>query len=388
MIHGDLMRVVVAALLGCAGSAWGRGIPVHRDYSRPILLYDESGMRTEFDGEAPDLLARQFLRDSKAQEGLMGRETLLDMTFEQGGSVFGASSRGAGAPVPSGREDDSRRRRSEESGRNWLVQSLPLPALGQGASNAALSAMSAGTSDSSWGWLADEVAAPSPWGASDLLPEEELPATDMEVALGEDGGNPFAAERMGRRTDEAAGPATSASFPLRSESGSRPPDRVVDRTVESARERSLAAERPVSAAPSARAAAPAMADMSQTRQMLSEITSAAKPDLTTWRGGAAGGSAPGGRPVERMTAGRVNEPVQAPGGAPWPGTDARPGVAAERPAVASRTTWQGGWSAQPLGGGALSSYGATPAPAPAVVTPATRPVPRGVPGGGAKPGWQ
>lgn len=392
MRHCDVIRVVCAALVGCAWSASGRGIPVHRGYTRSILLYDESGMRTANDGEAPDLVALRLLRDTQAQEGLMGRETLMEMTFDRGRSAFGLAPRGAGAPVPSLRDDDNRRRRPEESGRNWLVQSLPLPALGQGSSNAALSAMSAGSTDSSWGWLADEVNPPAAWGASEYSPEENMLRTNAEGALRDEAANPFAAERAGRRTDEAAGPATAASFPVRSEAGTRPPDRVADRTVESARERSLTAERPAQGPPAARAPDRAMADMSQTRQMLSEITAAAKPDLATWRGAEMSGSAPGGQAVERMSAGRVVEPPRAPGESAWSGLGGRSGVPAERtPATfgaAPRATWQGGWDAQPIRGTTLTRLDQSSDPIPATVVPAvTRGMPRGVSSGGTKPAW-
>ena len=119
----EVMRVALLGLLGCAASVPGREIPVHREYTRPIAFYGEQGERAALDEAAPDLAALQLVLDARAQEGLMGKETLLDLTFGSRGSVFAKQAPLAGSVSPGadGGEAGTRRPKQDGSERYWLV---------------------------------------------------------------------------------------------------------------------------------------------------------------------------------------------------------------------------------------------------------------------------
>ena len=154
------MRAALAGLLGCVLGAPGREIPVYREYTQPISFYGEDGEREEFHAAGLDQSMLRSLKDAQAREGMMGRETLLEMTMVSGDPVFGKSAApaGMGMPIASGAGEGGRRKKDGD-GQNWLAKSLVLPSLGQTPTNAAMTAMSAGGKESSWGWLAGEVAA-------------------------------------------------------------------------------------------------------------------------------------------------------------------------------------------------------------------------------------
>ena len=95
MRNTDGMRMALAFLLGCAVRAPGRAVPVYREYSVPIAFYDERGEQAPLAAVAPDLAAFRSLRDGRSQEALLGKETLLPMSFQRGSSVFGTP-----APLP------------------------------------------------------------------------------------------------------------------------------------------------------------------------------------------------------------------------------------------------------------------------------------------------
>ena len=163
-------------LVGCAFAAGSQGIPVYREYSQPIAIYDESGHLASGGEVAVDVRARKMMRDAKAQEALLGQETLWDMTFSSSESVFGkASSPPMAVPAPAAGGGEGRRRKGGADD-NWLAKSLSLPALGQTHSNAAMSVIG-GNKESAWGWLADEVS----WREEGDMTREEMMRAEAEV---------------------------------------------------------------------------------------------------------------------------------------------------------------------------------------------------------------
>lgn len=213
----------------------------------------------------------------------MGRETLLDLGFSSGESVFGWTSRSSGGmPVPlPARAEEDRRTRDSDGDRNWLVQSLSLPTLGGGSSNAALAATSGGRKDSGWGWLANEVNA-GDREAEQVQTEEELSAE--EESWMPEGRNPYAAESDGRRAEAMPG----ARRPAGSEEESPPGgERDMDRGREMGAP--MAARDDIRPAGAFRADAatpvPALPEMSQTREMLGDLMGSVKPDTGGWQGG-------------------------------------------------------------------------------------------------------
>ena len=386
------MRVALVCLLGCAAGAPGREVPVYREYTRPILFYDETGAQAGIEGGAPDLRALRALRDSQARETMMGKETMLDLAFGSGGSVFGKPAPLAGSPASASGDGDDVRRRKDESGRNWLAKSLALPSLGQTSSNAALTAMSASEGESRWGWLADEVADRAEV-AEEALPEPEEfnPMAAQEAALS--GGIPpteTARKDSAPATDDDK--AAADPFPARADPGQKPSDRAAERTAASVRD--LAGGDGLASATMQSYRAPsAVAEMTQTRQMLSEFSGVSRPDFASLRQslGLSAGAAAGGaeRAADRPAPDFSSLPGGAPGRSGWnnafssgsglPAGGGSPGI----------SSWQGGWSAQSAGGGSPSRFGLPADPVPAAVSPASaRAAPRpGASSGGSKPGW-
>jgi len=231
MKKGDVMRAALVVLLGWAAGAPGRDVPVYREYTQPISFYDDSGERTVFGAGAPDLEAIQLVRDAKAQEGLMGKETVLDLNFGKGGSVFGASAPVAGKMAPQVGGGEERRRGSKnEPDRNWLAKSLLLPSLGQANSNAAAMAVSAAEGESGWGWLADDLSGQPGEAVEDWLePEESDP-----LALPEDGRTDPASgddARAGKETDRNS---ADGAFPAADARGRELSDPGADRAAPAA----------------------------------------------------------------------------------------------------------------------------------------------------------
>ena len=309
----------------------------------------------------------------------MGKETLLELTFGPGGWVPGAK---GGAPVlapPPAGEGSGGRRAKDDTDRNWLVKSLTLPHLGQATNNAAKSAMEADEKETGWGWLADEVTLRAEEAAEELppeiLPEEGLgPKTPQEVARA--GGLPSAGEKpAGARAGEEGGaPATAADFPDRAEAGQKPTDRAAEREEASARDLS-GGTREASGTMASFRETRAVAEMSQTRRMIDELSAGVRAELSAWRtpvpqevpGSGAGAGADrigagrgagdwtslsGGAGVRVGEAGRFSAGSTLPGG--------RGGGSA---------AWGGGWNATPAGESGLSRLGEASVPAPAVVVP-------------------
>ena len=394
MGKGEVMRVALVCLLGCAAGAPGRDVPVYREYTRPILFYDETGAQTGSEGDAPDLRALRALRDSQAREIMLGTATLPGLAFGSGGAVFGKSAPLSGKMSSATGDGGDVRRRKDESGRNWLAKSLALPSLGQTSSNAALTAMSASEGESRWGWLADEVADRAEVSEEALPESEEFnPLAAQEAALS--GGIPAAG--TGRK-DSVPAPdedkAAADSFPARVDPGQKPSDRAAERTAASIRD--LAGGAGVASATMQSYRAPAaVAEMTQTRQMLSEFSAVSRPDFASLRQSLGPPSAVAAADAEPASAARAaldfsSLPGGAPGGRsgwnnPFSSGSGLP-AGGDPPGISS---WQGGWSAQSAGGGSLSRFGVSADPVPAAVSPASAcGAPRpGTSSGGSKPGW-
>ena len=385
--------VILTAALGCglgwAPGARGGAVPVYREYTREIAFYDDEGHLAGYGGAAPDMLALRELRDAKAQEGMLGKETLLEVSFGHGTTLIRRETPVAGKHTPPAREGGERRRgKKEDPDRNWLAKSLTLPSLGQTSSNAATTAIGGEEEpESGWGWLADELAAAPAADAQALLetasPEEEVQMlSSPEARLNRPG--PIPAGKGGAATGEKSGAAAPAA-------GER---------ADAALWNSPGDVRPEGPD---RSAPPAVAEMSQTRQMIADISAEARKDLGPWRG-SAGADAPS------ASLGRADarSPARLPGGwssapradlaAPWGGGRgaAAPSVsfrgvgrnAAALPAPAGAGGWQGTWKSQSgFTPGVPIRFGlpavAVPAPAPAARETA-RPQPSS---GGYKPAW-
>ena len=382
--------VILTAALGC-GLGWtpgarGGAVPVYREYTREIAFYDSEGHLAGYGGTAPDMLALRELRDAKAQEGMLGKETLLEVSFGHGTTLIRRETPVAGKHTPPAREGGERRRgKKEDPDRNWLAKSLTLPSLGQTSSNAATTAIGGEEEpESGWGWLADELAAAPAADAQALLetalPEEEVQMlSSPEARLGLPGPVPSG------KGDAAAGEKGGAPAP-----GERA-DAALWSTPGDARE---GPDRP---------APPAVGEMSQTRKLIADISAEARKDLSPWRdpGGAEAPSASLGwteaRPSARLPGGWSSAP-RADVAAAWGGGRgaAAPAVsfggvgrnAAALPAPAVAGGWQGTWKSQSgFAPGVPIRFGlpAETAPAPAAAARETvRPQPSS---GGYKPAW-
>lgn len=390
------MRALLAGLLGSAAGAPGRDVSVYREYSQPISFYDEDGERTEFAALAPDLAALRSVRELQAQEALMGKETLLEMSLGKNESVFAKSAPQPGKLTPPSGRDEGRRR-TKSSGQNWLAKSLSLPSLGQTPTNAAAAAISAGARESSWGWLADEVVGATGLQAAlskDVLPEENVdPAlAQPKTASGGDSaggiGSPSAnVERLGATVT----PSSAEIDRGRMASGQKLPDRAVERSQASVRDLTGLEGGGATLPPGSRTS-PGLAEMSQTRQMLADLSANARPDFASLRESLVSPSA--GMPGKTDSARPAASPPMTPasgGGASWVGMGGRPTMSSGSIGYGSSgaSGWQGGWRAQGTEGRRLTPFDPTPIPlsesvVPAASSPKTRP---GSAGGGYKPAW-
>lgn len=338
---GAIWRLAVAGVLGGAAGAPGREIPVFREYSRPIVFYDEAGERIA----APDISSRQALRDAKVQEMYLGRETLLEIALAPGASIWAKSASGPGLGRPPSAGGNEERRRKTNPDRNWLAGSLALPGLGQSSSNAAASAMGLEAAASRWGWLADEVAARD--GDASAQPDEISPEKDEELP----GSVP---ERL-LRGEETTGTARAA--PAERSPGAQPDGRTADDRLPGAAPKTADARRSSAdvAFADGRAFQAATREegggMPQTRSMLADITGRVRPNWSPLlasapdaaaavRNLAAPDSAPASPAGDSLiTAGKISsfKPASGPAGAAF------------RLPAGGRATgggWQGGWKAQ------------------------------------------
>ena len=375
-IH-PVMRAVAAGLLGCAAGAAGREIPVHREYTRPIVFTDDQGGTWMFAAEAAGLDAQRALKSAQAKEALLGRETLFDITFGKSGAALLAPARAAPVSLPGPAERS--RRDDGAADRNWLSQSLTLPGLGQTSTNAAAAAISAGDEESDWGWLADAVSGRSPemdGRADEMLADENQDMSDSAAAL-QDMAKSFAGRdgesARPEREPASAEPLTAAAFPDPANLVPEAPAAAWGGGPAAAREWGGRQEAASAAAPAAWSG-PAIAGMDQTRRVLDELSAGFRPDFTAMRDSLIGsGAAPawGGSPAQ---------PAAAASGRLRPDTP---------PAGRNPSAWQGGWTGQSPGLGFADGFGGGTMPVVPPAVPADR---RGSPrpdisSGGTKPGW-
>lgn len=372
------MRAALACLLGAAGSAPGREIPVYREYTVPISFAAVPGERMAAEAGVPDLTELRSFREVQARDALLGKETLLGLNFSGGSSAFGqrAPVPGKMAPPPGG--DDGRRNKRNDVGQNWLVKSIQLPALGQTPSNAASPVMALDENESGWGWLVDEVAKSDAGGAG---PQEELLAETEEF-------NPFLRDRAAALAPAGNANALPNNLAAQGNAGQ-------DRSLSNPYARSGAApDRPggsgqaladFSAPKDYRVSLNAAGGLSQTRELIAEFAGAARPDFTSLRESLAGASAAPSdgeeivpaSPGEELLSG-ATRPAAGSGGPSFAGgASTRPG---------GGTSWQGGWSAAGVEASVLPRLETPSATALPAAPPVDSPRP-GLSSGGYKPAW-
>lgn len=374
-IH-PVIRAVAAGLLGCATGAAGQAIPVHREYTQPIVFTDDAGGSWMFAADAAGLDAQRALKSAQAKEALLGRETLFDITFGKSGAALLSPARAAPVSLPGPAERP--RRDDGAADRNWLSQSLTLPGLGQMSSNAAAAAISADTEESDWGWLADSVSGRDPemdGRADEMLADEDQNMPDSAAAL-QDMAKAFAGrdgETARAERAAAAEPLTAAAFPDPASQVPEAAAAVWGGGPAAGREWGGRREAASAAAPAAWSG-PAIAGMDQTRKVLGELSAGFRPDFTAMRDSLIGsGAAPA-----------------------WGGSPAQPAAAASTrlrpdamPAGRNPSAWQGGWTGQSPETGFSDRFGAGAMPVVPPAVPADR---RGsarpdISSGGTKPGW-
>lgn len=385
-----VMGAVLACGLGVLPGARARDIPVYREYTQEIAFYDEEGNLAGYGASAPDVLALRALRDAKAQEGMLGKETLLEVSFGSRAALFDSGKPVAGklSPPPGGGGDG--RKRKEEPGRNWLVNSISLPSLGQTPDNAAAPAISADSSPSGWGWLADELTglpADSKGGRFETGPQGD----DLSLRSSID-----APPGFGEKSPDVGGESAQAE--------KNQPNPTAGDRVDANTWNAPGGDR---AATPDRAAPGAVEEMGQTRRTIGGYSAAAKPDFSALResfgtgasyaGAAATESKPAvGLPTDWNAAFRAGSAFSGTAGGLSPSLLGGSGIARPEPAgmsagASGSRSWQGAWKAQSgLSEGVPSRFGASADPVPAPVVPAaSRDVPvRTFPSsGGYKPGW-
>ena len=357
------MRAALACLLGAAGSAPGREIPVYREYTVPISFADEPGARTLADAGAPDLAELRSIREIQARDALRGKETLLGLTFSGGSSVFNKQEPVPGKMAPPTGGDDGRRSKKNDTGQNWLVKSMQLPALGQTASNTATTVLSADENESGWGWLVDEVAKSS---GDAVSPEDEMRSET-------DGSNPFLRDRAAALAQAGNAEALpNNSFPNERVVPDRySPNRNALSGPEPGRpDRSGQALADFSAPKDYRVSEAAAGGMSQTREILAGFTGGARPDFASLREslvGAAAEPSAGEKIVpSNLGAERSSGEIRL--------SDGSGGVPTRSGAGAS---WRGGWGNSSGEASVL----------PRLETPAATPIPAATPVGTSRPGF-
>lgn len=355
LVHG----VICGALLGPALGAGNPDFPVYREYSQPIAIYDASGHLTPAGNVAVDVAAVKQMRDGKAQEALLGRETLWDLTFSDRESVLETPA--PLPPMPIARGDDGRRRKGTADD-NWLAQSLSLPSLGQSHSNAAMHAMSSGK-DSAWGWLADEIARNEELEFS----EEDLLRAEAEALRQHVGGSAELENRLGATAERAIEYMPTTDEMTTAQRSAMIRDMEKEKVTVGTEPSGLAGVvNPSTSVFSGEQAA--RTEMAQTRQMLADLAGPARPEFPSLREtlggteGAARGDPDGRKPdvtparqserptldfsTRRASGGGLNLPTASPF------ADAARGPATAGGAAAWKTDWsQPGLSGDWAGGG-------------------------------------
>ena len=399
MKNGHVICMVLACAAGWGLNSAAREIPVHREYTQPVLFYDERGEKMAFGDAAPDVVALQSMRDTKAREILMGRETLMEMSLGAGKSVFDepAPLKAAGAAALGG--GDGSRGKTNPSERNWLVKSLRLPNLGQESGDPAKTAMASGTGNSGWGWLADEVAsqdAENETGPEEILQGEELlPLTPQEMARV--GMDPVkeSLRTNSKPKENSNGKSESSSFPNRAGGEQKNSNTETERLANTGRDVPAGFRETSTSIKTYRTAGP-IAEMSQTRKIIDEMSAGSRGGMASLQDSIRNMRATDfmGR-SEQKTAAAVAAPVFSSRAM----EDGDRKIADGRPLVGSgwsgagtagsASSWRGGWNSQGGEKSGLSRMGSLPDPAPGVVAPASSratPLP-GISSGGYKPGW-
>lgn len=378
MRKDPIIWIALAYLVGCAGGALGREIPVYREYTVPISFGDAPRESTLADAAAPDLVAFQLIRDVQAREALMGKETLLELDFQRGSSAFGASApiSAGGAPALGGAEN----RREKKSDRNWLVKSLSLPTLGQSPSNAAAAALSVDKNESGWGWLVDEVAKSS--DGSTTRQEEWHPEAEESSSLLHDSSAALESARTSETLPQKSFPRETAVQDRHS------PNRNAFSDKESAR------SDPTGQAPddyttpkSYRASSDAIVGMSQTRELMAEFSEGARLDFTALRKSLTSISAGPAGSEEIVSPDRMGLDLPSSAGRLSGGRDVSGSSLIDLPKrLGAEASWRGGWSATHVESSVLPAT-ETPLPAAPSASPPVRSPRPSVSSGGYKPAW-
>lgn len=366
---------MLAGLLGGGAGAAGRGIPVYREYTRPVVFYDETGQRAEWEETAPDRAARQALRETQAQEALMGKETLLEMSLGSGANLFGDRESPPAMVVPAPLSPMNRsRRRQEASRRNWLAESLEMPALGQSASNAAPGALMDAAQESGWDGLDNDAS-----GSAALDPpslELQMDEGGLIRELPDWSGREETDSLALRRWGAVAGGGGPEQMPEQADMGAS----LNESQAQSAYTRSMLRGEEAGSRVAAwnKTRSNLRGGLNQTRQMIADLSSRngiSSPGRETLFGGTAALESPRSRDEN---AGLALESLQTvPDG--WSSSDGftagwgkneqqTPGEYGRVQAVgvARQNTWRGGWNVQPAEGMAPEGRpwgGGSPVPA-------------------------
>lgn len=389
-----LKHMILASLwLGGVEGASGRDIPVYREYSQPIAFYNDQGEMIGR-GTAPDVHARRALRDTHAQENLLGQETLLDIAFPGGSALQSrtASQLGLPAPVAPGQTESRPRTRPDNANRNWLADSLSLPSLGQASSNAAASVMGVAEEESGWGWLAQDVNARGeerqtqaddhdPLEDLDLAAEQMAPSDrlreehELQRGTGPDDSDFTGGDKAGDDAGKKTGEIDSGRKPTAPAPGEAG--------------KNMLTEAGLTRFPAGSAAG----ELSQTRSLLAEISSQVRPTLSSMLLASPEGrpSFPEGGSRSGSSQPNLMESVARPD------VTFSPGFSSNRLTAASgflggtmrADTWQGGWKSQ-TANEIPSSYLTTHYESQSIRIPASQT--RGnikptVNNGALKPGW-
>ena len=320
----------------------------------------------------------------------------MELAFSSGASVFGPVAPNLSQPVPAAVErDDNRRRRPNDDNRNWLAGSLSLPSLGQSSSNAAALAMGVAEEDSSWGWLASDVA--------NRAEDRQEDQNSMNSPAEPDSMTNTFGSLMGESDDSSIVPddgeeaeSGSADFPFGDDT--RGGKRAANETgrsraaVPGSAGRNLPADAGRSGMRSDSPADTLSGQLIQTRSLLSEITAQVRPTLSSLLQKYPGESAslpnsPSDQAVDRpalldlaksgitRSIGDGSVKISSPAG--LKGLESQGGL------------WQGGWKAQ-IKPESLSSYHTTYSDSTSVQIPISSPPITPKPGFSSsayKPGW-
>ena len=397
MNAGVFRRFWLAGVLG-ALAAQARDIPVHREYTKPITFYDESGQVARFADVAPDLAAQQSLRDAQAQELLLGREPVLAVAFSEAGLISRRPDHIPGKLSPQTDPQERRVSQRKQAERNWLAGSLSLKNLGQSNSNVATEVFSRDSDSSGWGWLANDVARAGSQQDADstaklteeiMRAEESATAANPSAAMLTGAANPF--WREDPALAKVAGPDATGSDAARGttlQPGNLPTPDVA------ARPDLMPKTDAVRTAPSAlagdsRGYAPAAAapDLGQTRQLLDSFKTESRPDFTALRESLTRGTPPAApaqamaptEPISIKWGGAADRPAPDRGGWSW-GQTGTPGASGglEKP------KWGGDWGRPTTGANSWLQHTEQPAVQPVTYPGMTKPKPSS---GGLKPGW-